>query len=161
MRLTPGEVLDRDSSPDFFAFMHTFKDTPQITPFMEKMRQAVMMSGYKYGAVKDKGPEHYSFLMELEEKALLKDGNHEHLVNIANYSMFLYMTDEPKIEYVENAVKAAKQWNEAPHIGTDSDKSVARRIKPASVSSFLHKDLLDSPYDFYNPYREDGFTTQW
>lgn len=141
--MTPDEILARDSDATFIAFMHTFGDVKPT--FIERMRQAVMMSGYKYGAVKDKPASHYEMLEGFEVKGLEKDGNHEHYVNIANYEMFIYMVGDHDMSHVEKAVQAMQAWDEEKHVGTDSDKSVTKkRVKPAAVNSFLRNDILST-----------------
>lgn len=141
--MTPNEILARDSDATFIAFMHTFGDVKPT--FIERMKQAVIMSGYKYGAVKDKPTSHYEMLEGQEVKSLEHDGNHEHYVNIANYEMFIYMTSDHDMDHVEKAVRAMQAWDEEKHIGTDSNKSVAQKqVKPASVNSFLRNNILSN-----------------
>ena len=62
--------------------------------FDEKRKQAVVVSYYKYGKVKDNfGLENVDAIGSLEKclKKFKETGNTEYLIDVANYAMFRYM----------------------------------------------------------------------
>lgn len=74
---TPEEILKRDFSENF----------------VQKMRNRILMSHYKYGWMKDTYPELADAGACLEQRfALYKEtGNLEHLVDVANFAMIEFM----------------------------------------------------------------------
>ena len=143
------EVLERDISQEFINMMQIFSGDDFKPKFIEHMINAMMMSHFKYGWVKDKPYSHYKMLAGFENKAYQKDQNDEHLVNLANYAMMCYMTDEPRQEYIDAAVEYMRDYSENRYTGTDSDKSVNH--KPQPVNTHLRKILEDSPFDLFPP----------
>lgn len=152
---TPDDILARDSDIGFLTLMKAQSMDDYKPEFVTLMKQAVMMSGYKYGAVKDKPAKHYAFLSGLEQGAYEKDKNAEHLVNIANYAMFRYMTDDHRPEYIRTAIDSMKMWDANEHVGTDSGASVTKRIKPKEVKEFIREHLTDVSAYPYIPAGEE------
>lgn len=140
--MTVDEILQADTDESFIQIMQIKADSPHGNIFAQHMREACIMSHFKYGNVKDKPFTHYKMLSGFEVAAFEKDGNHEHLVNIANYAMFRYMTGEGTIDVWDTAIEALQQYDPTQHIGTDSDKSVVKhRSKPKPVTEHL-RDLI-------------------
>lgn len=73
----PEQVLKQDFSEDF----------------VQKMRNRIVVSHYKYGWMKDTYPELADAIACLEERLALfkKTGNKEHLVDVANFAMIEFM----------------------------------------------------------------------
>lgn len=78
--------------------------------FVQKMRNRILMSHYKYGWMKDTYPDLADAIACLEERLALfkKTGNLEHLVDVANFAMIEYLYPRHSNAHFE---------------GTDSDKS--------------------------------------
>lgn len=74
---TPEQILRQDFSEDF----------------VQKMRNRIVVSHYKYGWMKDTYPELADAVACLEERLELfkKTGNLEHLVDVANFAMIEYL----------------------------------------------------------------------
>ena len=137
------EILEKDTDEFFIQRVIIDADSPYGNEFARHMREACIMSHFKYGFVHDKPFSHYRMLTDLEFKAFEKDSNHEHLVNIANYAMFRYMTGEHTEDVNNMAVEALKAWDPEKHTGTDSDKScVKQHSKPKPVTDHLRDILL-------------------
>lgn len=77
MAATPEEILKRDFSEDF----------------VQKMRNRIVVSHYKYGWMSLTYPEIGDAIASLEERLELykKTGNTEHLVDVANFAMIEYL----------------------------------------------------------------------
>lgn len=75
--VTSEEILKRDFSEDF----------------VQKMRNRIIVSHYKYGWMKESYPELADAIACLEERlALFKEtGNTEHLIDVANFAMIEFM----------------------------------------------------------------------
>lgn len=95
--------------------------------FIEHMVNAMVMSAFKYGDVKEVCGEVAIEKMNKEIEMFRKDGNTEHMVNVANYAMLRYMFPQEGEAY----------------IGTDSDKSVVN-TKPMSVFEHLRRYILEN-----------------
>ncbi len=91
---TTKEILKQDFSEDF----------------VQKMRNRIIVSHYKYGWVKDTYPKLADAVACLEQRlALYKEtGNTEHLIDVANFAMIEFM--HPR-------------HDDAHFKGTDSDAS--------------------------------------
>jgi len=78
--------------------------------FVQKMRNRIVTSHYKYGWMEDTYPELADAIASLEERLELfkKTGNTEHLVDVANFAMIEFMFP---------------RHPNAHFVGTDSDKS--------------------------------------
>lgn len=74
---TPESILKRDFSEDF----------------IQKMKNRIVVSHYKYGWMSDTYPELADAIACLEERLELfkKTGNTEYLVDVANFAMIEYM----------------------------------------------------------------------
>lgn len=156
---TLDEILSKDVSEEFLCLLQIEAGDDFKPKFVEHMVNAMLMSHFKYGWVKDKPSSHYKMLSGFEEKAYHKDGNDEHLVNIANYAMMQYMTDDTRPDYISIAADAMRSFNESRYEGTDSDKSVQhKRVKPSPVRSQLRKLIEDGPYDFFTPAEDLNYT---
>lgn len=61
--------------------------------FIQKMKNRILMSHYKYGWMKDSYPELADAVACLKQRLELykKTGNKEHLVDVANFAMIEYM----------------------------------------------------------------------
>ena len=61
--------------------------------FIQKMRNRMLVSHYKYGWVRDIYPELADAVACLEQRLALykEDGNTEHLVDVANFAMIEFM----------------------------------------------------------------------
>ena len=145
------EIIEKDTSVEFIEMMKIFSDSSFKPEFVDHMVNAMIMSHFKYGWVKDKSASHYSCVAGFERAAYERDQNDEHLVNIANFAMMCYMVDEPRQDYVDIAVDCMDRFSEARYQATDSDKSVQHRVKPSRVTDQLRKLVEDSPYDMFPP----------
>lgn len=76
-----------NAEPPAAILAHEFSD-----PFVEKMRQAVIVSYFKYGAIRDAAGK-INFIASANERfrKYAETGNTEWLVDAANYAMFEYM----------------------------------------------------------------------
>lgn len=129
-------------------FNEEFVNLAQIPPNMaQHMRNAVQVSFQKYGTILDKSPAMLKKFQASELKKLAETGNHERLVNAANYSMFLYTIDKPDPQYLQEARAWGQQFNEAYYEATDSNQSVTRIQKP--VNEWIREHLL-SGVNFYD-----------
>lgn len=161
--VSPAEIIEKDTSSLYLTLLRIKADNEYNGEFMQHMLDAAVMSHYKYGWVSDKPSTHYKMLAGFEYKGFEKDHNLEHMVNIANYSMFRFMMNgkkdaepESNQELVEIGVEAMKRFNHPEegefYRGIDSDKSVTKRSpKPKLVRDHLRSMLLDSAYDFTEP----------
>lgn len=60
--------------------------------FVDKMKNRMVQSYYKYGAVKDNAPKHDAIAALEKRLALYKEtGNTEWLVDVSNFAMIEYM----------------------------------------------------------------------
>ena len=155
------DIIRKDTSEDFMELMRVYAPEGEFNrEFITKMQNAALMSHFKYGWVADKPSTHYQMLTGFENKAFAKDKNLEHMVNVANYAMFRYMTNELDPGHAENpqnlielAVEAMVHYNHPGqdefYQGTDSDKSVVK-AKPKPTRQHLYDKLLNSPYDFFD-----------
>lgn len=109
--------------------------------FAQYMQNAVRTSYYKYGSVRTKTPALLKSLKKTEAEALQKDGNHEHLINIANYDMFLYMLDNLSSIYMFEALECVYRFDNEKYKPTDSEKSVTTIRK--TVNDWLREDILN------------------
>ena len=161
--VSPAEIIEKDTSSLYLTLLRIKGDKEYSGEFVQHMLDAAVMSHYKYGWVSDKPSTHYKMLAGFEYKGFEKDHNLEHMVNIANYSMFRFMMNGKKgaesedgQELVDIGVEAMKRYNHPEagefYRGTDSNKSVTKRPpKPKPVRDHLRDMLLDSPYDFSEP----------
>lgn len=163
------DIERKDISENFIHLMKVYApDNEYNIDFVNHMRNAAIMSHYKYGWVMDKPSSHYKMLAGFEDKAFNKDKNLEHMVNVANYAMYRFMTNEVDPAYVENpqeliatAVAAMIHYNhpeEGEHYtGIDSDKSVThKRVKPVPVRDHLYKRITEgSAYEFFTDMVEE------
>ena len=74
---TTEQILKQDFSEDF----------------IQKMRNRILVSHYKYGWMKDSYPELADAVACLKQRLELykKTGNKEHLIDVANFAMIEYM----------------------------------------------------------------------
>lgn len=94
--------------------------------FIEHMVNAMVMSAFKYGDVKPVCGKVAIENMNKEIEMFMKDGNTEHMVNVANYAMLRYMFPQEGEMY----------------IGTDSDKSV--RAKSMTIWEHLRRHIMEN-----------------
>lgn len=148
-----NEILDKDFSAEYVTMLRVYADNEYSTEFVRHMMDAAIMSHYKYGWVADKPSSHYKTLAQLESTAFDNDNNLEHMVNIANYAMFRYMTnkgDEDPRKLIDIGIEAMKCYNHpmnnASYTPTDSDKSVHQQ----RVNDHLRDLLLSGPYEYIN-----------
>lgn len=161
--MSPAEIIEKDTSSLYLTLLRVKGDKEYSGEFVQHMLDSTVMSHYKYGSVTDMPSSHYKRLAGFEYKAFERDHNLEHMVNIANYSMFRFMMNgrrgaepEDEQELITIGVEAMKRYNHPKagefYQGTDSDKSVTKRpLKSKPVSDHLRDMLLDSPYDFSEP----------
>lgn len=73
----PEDILKTDFSEDF----------------VQKMKNRIVVSHYKYGWIRESYPEISDAIASLEERLDLykKTGNLEHLVDVANFAMIEFM----------------------------------------------------------------------
>lgn len=146
---TAADILEHDASEAFINLLLIKSDSPHKYEFVQHMREAAVMSHYKYGWVHDKPASHYKMLMGFEAHA--KDGNAEHFINMANYAMFQYMVDAPHEEYINIALNAIDSYDPAKYVGTDSNKSIIKKHdKPRPVMTLLREHILPNttyPYE--------------
>lgn len=122
-------------------FNEEFVNIAQLpTEMAQHMRNAVQVSFHKYGTILDKAPDMLRKFQKAELKKFDETGNHERLVNAANYAMFLYTVDKPDPKYVEQARAWGEQYNEDLYHGTDSDQSVTKIMKP--VNEWLRELII-------------------
>lgn len=95
--------------------------------FLEHMVNAMVMSAFKYGDVKEVCGKVAMEKMNKEIEMFMEDGNTEHMVNVANYAMLRYMFP---------------QKGEVYH-GTDSNKSV-ETTKPMTIFEHLRRYILEN-----------------
>lgn len=161
--MSPAEIIEKDTSSLYLTLLRVKGDKEYNGEFVQHMLDSTVMSHYKYGSVTDMPSSHYKRLAGLEYKAFERDHNLEHMVNIANYSMFRFMMNgrkgaepEDEQELITIGIEAMKRYNH-PGAGefyqsTDSDKSVTKiSPKPKQIRDHLRDMLLDSPYDFSEP----------
>lgn len=93
--------------------------------FVQKMRNRIVVSHYKYGWMRDSYPELADAIASLEERLELfkKTGNLEHLIDVANFAMIEYMY--PKHA---NAHFRATDSNESPGLVGTSYKQMLEEI---------------------------------
>lgn len=108
------DILKRDFSEDF----------------VQKMRNRIVVSHYKYGWMSESYPEIADAVASLEQRLELykKDGNLEHLIDVANFAMIEYMYPRHKNAHFE---------------ATDSDKS------PGLVGG-SYKQMLEEMGEIYH-----------
>lgn len=94
--------------------------------FLEHMVNAMVMSAFKYGDVKEVCGKVAIERMNKEIEMFMKDGNTEHMVNVANYAMLRYMFPQEGEKY----------------IGTDSNKSVVN--EPMTIFEHLRRYILEN-----------------
>lgn len=87
MPTCPEDILKRDFSEDF----------------VQKMRNRIVMSHYKYGWMSETYPEIGDAIASLEERLELykKTGNLEHLIDVGNFAMIEYMRPRHKNAHFE------------------------------------------------------------
>lgn len=95
--------------------------------FIEHMVNAMCMSAFKYGDVKEVCGKVAIEKMNKEIEMFMEDGNTEHMVNVANYAMLRYMFPQEGERY----------------IGTDSNKSVVT-TKPMTIFEHLRRYILEN-----------------
>lgn len=157
-------ILEEDMSEEYISLLQVYAHENYTEEFVQHMRSTALMSHFKYGWVKDKPYEHYTMLAGFEDKAFAKDKNLEHMVNIANYAMFRYVTNKGQIDpmdLVEIGVEAMRRYKHPEegefYEGTDSDKSVVK-VKPKQIRKFLRQMVEDSPYEMTQPLDEVGYS---
>lgn len=166
--VSPAEIIEKDTSSLYLTLLRVRAEDEYNGEFVQHMLDAAVMSHYKYGWVADKPSTHYKTLAVFEYKGFEKDHNLEHMVNIANYSMFRFMLSgkqgaesENTQELVDIGVEAMKRYNHPEagefYQGADSDKSVAKKT-PKPVRDHLRSMLLDSAYDFIEPKQPTHFS---
>lgn len=108
---TPEEILKKDFSEDF----------------VQKMRNAIIMSHYKYGWMNKTYPELAQAEKCIEERLELyrKTHNLEYLIDVANFAM---------IEFKHPSFEDAK------YTPTDSDKS------PGLAGGISYKELMEGDW---------------
>lgn len=160
------EILRKDTSENFMELMRVYAPAGEFNQeFVTRMQNAAVMSHFKYGWVADKPSSHYQMLAGFEDKAFDKDHNLEHMINVANYAMFRYITNDmdpghavDPNELIQTAVDAMVHYNHPNkgefYKGTDSDKSVVK-VKPKQVRKHLYDKFFDSPYDFFDDMVEE------
>lgn len=94
--------------------------------FIEHMVNAMVMSAFKYGDVKEVCGKVAIEKMNKEIEMFMEDGNTEHMVNVANYAMLRYMFPQERESY---------------H-GTDSNKSV-ETTKPMTIFEHLRRHIME------------------
>ena len=94
--------------------------------FIQCMKNAMCMSAFKYGDVSQKQGGKALDRINDEIRCFTKDGNLEHMVNVANWAMMRFMFPKEGEAYV----------------GTDSNKST--RIKYQSVFEHLRDYILEN-----------------
>lgn len=100
------------------------------------MRNAVMTSYYKYGSIKSYPVERMKQRLGDCWKKFKADGNHEGLVDAANYCMFLYMLDAgDRDEYITHAEEIALAYDESKYTATDNGRGLK------SVSDWLREAI--------------------
>lgn len=107
--------------------LEAIKEMNVDNTFIEHMVNAMVMSAFKYGDVKPVCGKVAIEKMNKEIEMFMKDGNTEHMVNVANYAMLRYMFPSEGEAY----------------IGTDSNKSVVR-TKPISVFEHLRRYIMEN-----------------
>lgn len=110
--------------------MRTLEDVKKMNvddTFIEHMVNAMCMSAFKYGDVKEVCGKVAIEKMNREIEMFMKDGNTEHMVNVANYAMLRYMFPQEGEQY----------------IGTDSDRSVVT-TKPMTIFEHLRRYILEN-----------------
>lgn len=95
--------------------------------FIEKMCNAMVMSAFKHGDVKEVCGKVAIEKMNREIEMFMKDGNTEHMVNVANYAMLRYMFPSEGEAYK----------------GTDSDRSVVR-TKSMTIFEHLRRHIMEN-----------------
>lgn len=111
--------------------------------FLDKMIKGDAVGEAKYGDATKKPPELLQRFLKAELDTLKKDGNHEHLVNAANYCCYLSVLDESKkIEYTRLAYDCMQQFDESKCVGTDSSKSVHNDMAIKTISQHLREIIL-------------------
>lgn len=116
-----------------------FVNLVSIPPSMiTHMRNAVATSYFKYGSIKTYPVEKMKQRMGQAWKEFRESKNHEKLVDIANYCMFLYLLDVgDRGTYVSKAEDVAAFYEEAKYKGTDRGKGLK------SVSDWLREAVWD------------------
>ena len=95
--------------------------------FIERMCNAMIMSAFKYGKVNEYASKVALDKMQQELSMFMKDGNTEHMVNIANYAMIRYMFPKEGEGYK----------------GTDSNNSVIS-TKPMTIFEHLRRYIMEN-----------------
>lgn len=97
--------------------------------FVQKMRNRIVMSHYKYGWMKDSYPEIADAIASLKQRLELYEstGNMEYLVDVANFAMIETMYPRRKGAYFK---------------ATDSDQS------PGLVGGSI-KEIMDEIGEYY------------
>lgn len=110
--------------------MRTLDDVKKMNvddTFIKHMVNAMCMSAFKYGDVKEVCGKVAIEKMNKEIEMFMEDGNTEHMVNVANYAMLRYMFPQEGERY----------------IGTDSNKSVVT-AKPMTIFEHLRRYILEN-----------------
>lgn len=128
--MNPAEIIETDSSPTYLTMLRIKADSEYNGEFVQHMLDGAIKGHYKYGEVSDKPATHYERLAEREYKNYEQDRDLEHMVNIANYSMFRFMMNgkqgagfENDQELVDIGVEAMKRFNHPE----EGDKYVAKK----------------------------------
>ena len=107
---TTEQILKQDFSEDF----------------IQKMRNRILMSHYKYGWVTDSYPELADAVACLEQRLEMykKTGNKEHLIDVANFAMIEYMCSRHP-----NAHFAATDSDASPGLVGTSAKQLMEEMR--------------------------------
>lgn len=111
--------------------------------FLDKMIKSDAVGEAKYGDATRKPPELLKRFLNAELKTMEKDGNHEHLINAANYCCYLYTVDpQYREEWLTTARKCVETFDATLVIGTDSNKSVTNNVAVKTVFQHLREHIL-------------------
>lgn len=143
------EIASHEVSEEFIGVLQA-KALEFDPSFVKHMRDAMIMSWFKYGDIGPRAGSRAFMYIDRERKAFEKDGNTEHMVNIANYAMIRYMF--PQGDNVEDlyqiAIDAMNRYihpKKGEHYTeTDSDKSTHNAMTPKTVTEWLHIDIEKS-----------------
>lgn len=119
-------------------FKHSETLTQEISiPFVQGMLDRMIVSFYKYGAIKDSFPSHISALDSLQQRIdkYKATGNTEYLMDVANFAM---------IEFIHPSIP------DAHYTPTDSDGSPGRTTKYGIVTHESNYAKIEKLY------RRDG-----
>lgn len=96
--------LLRDLEPPTIIPYEVMRDTQWSTRFEQYMRNRMIMGGYRYGRIDDNtGPKFDSVGSAIERARLyLRDGNQEHLVDIANLAL---------VEFIRGCCHPNPHWS--------------------------------------------------